>query len=155
MKKAISTLLIFAITVTAQAQYHDYLEVTREVIKTEKKALIAEVMQLSEEKSKVFWPLYNEFQEKLYLVNTKSFNLIEDFADNYGKMSDEKATQLLNSAMAIDQERLKVEKTYFKKFQKILSPQKAVRYYQAENKIEAMISAQLALEVPLLETIED
>ncbi len=117
--------------------------------------MIAEVMQLSDEKSKEFWPLYNEFQEKLYTVNTKIFNLIQDFADNYGKMSGEKATQILNSAIAVDQERLKVEKGYFKKFQKILTPQETLRYYQAENKIETMINAELALEIPLLEAIED
>jgi len=155
MKKAILTLVILVMAITAQAQFNDYLEVTREVIKTEKKAMIAEVMQLSEEKSKVFWPLYNEFQEKLYIVNTKAFNLIQDFAANYGNMSAEKATELLKAAMAIDQERLKVEKTFFKKFQKILSPQKTLRYYQAENKIETMINSELASEIPLLEAIED
>lgn len=155
MKKAILTLVTFVIVLGAQAQFHSYLEVSREVLKTDKKAMIAEVMQLSEETSKAFWPLYNEYQEKLYLVDTKSFNLIQDFADNYGNMSAEKATQLLNNVMAIDQEMLKVVKTYTKKFQKILSPQKALRYYQAERKIKILINAELALNIPLLETIEN
>ena len=52
-------------------------------------------------------------------------------------------------------ELLKLEKSHAKKFTKILSPQKALRYLQAENKIGALIDAELALEIPLLESIED
>ena len=37
---------------------------------------------------------------------------------------------------------------------KVISPQKTVRFYQAMNKIQAMIDAQMAAEVPLLESIE-
>ena len=155
MKTILLTLVAFTLALTLKAQFNNYLEVTREVIKTEKKAVVAETMQLSEAKSKEFWPLYNEFQEKLYAVNTKAFNVIQDFAENYGNMSSEKATELLKQAMAIDKERLKVDQQYFKKFQKILTPQRVLRYYQVENKIETLINAELALEIPLLETIGD
>jgi hypothetical protein len=54
--------------------------------------------------------------------------------------------------MAFNQEVLKLEKQYYKKFKKILPAGKAARFFQAENKIETMIDAQLALEIPLIET---
>ena len=57
---------------------NDYLEVTRGVLKTEKKAAIADVMQLTEEESTTFWPLYNEYNEKMYVVNTRLYDLIKD-----------------------------------------------------------------------------
>ena len=68
MKTILLTLVAFTLALTLKAQFNNYLEVTREVIKTEKKAMVAEAMQLSDAKSKEFWPLYNEFQEKLYAV---------------------------------------------------------------------------------------
>ena len=77
-------------------QFNDYLEVSREVLKVEKKALIAEVMQLSETESPAFWPIYNEYEQKKYDVNTKLMQVLLDFSDNYGKMSDEKAIELLS-----------------------------------------------------------
>ena len=46
---------------------------------------------------------------------------------------------------------LKKQKAYYKKFKKILPTTKVVRYFQLENKIDAMIDAQLALELPLLQ----
>jgi len=156
MKKYILLIVsgIIGMNVYAQ-QFNDYMEVSREVLKTEKKAIVAEVMQLTEAESAVFWPLYNEFQNKMYEVNTKRLNLIVDFAENFENMSEEKATEIINSSYSIDMELLKLEKSYAKKFTKILVPQKALRYLQAENKIGALIDAELALEIPLLESIED
>ena len=54
--------------------------------------------------------------------------------------------------MQFKQESVKLQKNYYKKFKKILPTGKAVRYFQLENKIEALIAAELALEIPLIET---
>jgi vacuolar-type H+-ATPase subunit D/Vma8 len=153
MKKllSIASIVLFSAGIYAQSG-NDYLELARDVLKTEKKAVIAEVMQLTETESTPFWELYNEYQGKLYLVQNKRIALIKDFADNFENLSDEKADQLWISAMAFGQEVLKLEKQYYKKFKKILPAGKAARFFQAENKIETMIDAQLALEIPLIET---
>jgi len=130
---------------------NDYLEVTREVLKTEKKALIAEAMELTEAESPAFWSLYNEYNEKMYVINTKLFDVIKDYSEHYENMSNEKSVELWTNAMEIETELLKLEKTYFKKFLKILPGTKAVRYLQAENKVKNLVDAQLALQVPLFE----
>lgn len=156
MKKIAVFLLTLVIGVSVHAQdFNDYLEVSREVLKTEKKALIADLMQFTGEESQVFWPLYNEFEQKKYEVNTRYFNLIQKFADNFSNMSDEAAVEIINESNSIQTELIKLKKAYSKKFLKILSPQKTIRYLQAENKIEALIDAEMALEIPILEEIED
>ena len=146
--------LILGGTLMAQ-DFNDYLEVSREVLKAEKKALITEVMQFSPEESQAFWPLYNEYQQKKYQVETKRFNVIQKFAENYETMSDEAASEIINETMAIDTEKAKLDKAYAKRFLKILSPQRTVRYLQAERKIESLINAEISLQVPLLDEIED
>ena len=153
MKKLLSivSIVLFSTAIYAQTQ-NDYLELARDVLKSEKKAVIAELMQLTEAESTPFWELYNEYQGKLYLVANKRIAIIKDFADNFETLSDEKADQLWISAQAYNQEVLKLEKQYYKKFKKILPAGKAARFFQAENKIETMIDAQLALEIPLIET---
>jgi len=142
---------LFVATGVFAQNTNDYLEVTRDVLKTEKKAAIAEAMQLSEQESGPFWALYNEYNEKMYVVNTKLVNTIKDYANNYEKMTDEKATEIWNESMKIDTELLKLEKTYFKKFLKIMPATKTVRYFQAENKIKNLVDANLALEIPLFQ----
>jgi hypothetical protein len=153
MKKVLSIFSIVIISAAIYAQAgNDYLELARDVLKTEKKAAIAEVMQLTEAESAPFWELYNEYQGKLYLVANKRIAIIKDYADNIENLTDEKADELWLGAMAYDLEVLKLEKQYYKKFKKILPAGKAARLFQAENKIETMIDAQLALEIPLIET---
>ena len=156
MKKISILLITLVLGFTVNAQdFNDYLEVSREVLKTEKKALIAEVMQFSAEESQAFWPLYNEYEQKKFVINTRYFNLVQKFADNFEKMSNEMATEVINESIGIELELVKLEKSYAKKFQKILTPQKTIRYLQAENKIKALIDAEMALQIPLLDEIED
>lgn len=157
MRKSIFVMLVITvfaiININAQTG-NDYLELTREVIKIEKKAAIAEIMQLSEEQSVPFWTLYNEYQGKLYLVQNKRIALVKDFAKNYENMTNEKADELWISSMAFAKEVLALEKSYYKKFKKIIPAGKAALFFQAENKIETLIDAELALEIPLIETKE-
>ncbi len=152
MKKIILGLsfVFFAAAMMAQ-NTHDYMEVERAALKTEKKALVAQAMEFTDEESKVFWPLYNEYNEKQYVINTKVYNTIVDYAENFDTLTDEKALELWNSTMQQNDELLKLKKTYFKKFQKILPGKKAVRYFQVENKVWALINAELALEIPLMQ----
>lgn len=131
---------------------NDYLEMTRDVIKMEKKAAIAEVMKLTEAESVPFWELYNEYEGKLYLVQNKRIAIIKDFAENYENLTDEKADELWLASLSYDQELFKLKKQYYTKFKKILPAGKAARFFQAENKIETLIDAQLAVDIPLIET---
>jgi len=67
-------------------------------------------------------------------------------------MTDEKADELWTNSMSYSQEVLKLKKTYYTKFKKILTAGKAARFFQAENKIETLINAELAFDIPLIET---
>lgn len=153
MKKTISLLSALLITISMYAQTaDDYIEITRSLLKTEKKAAIAETMLLSSAESEVFWPLYNEFNEKLYTIQSKRVKIIKDFAENFETLSDEKADELMTSYMGVKQEIMKLNKQYYKKFKKILPAGKAAKYFQAENKIAAIVDFQLASEIPFIET---
>lgn len=145
------SVVFLALSINAQVD-NDYLEIARDVLKAEKKAAIAEVMQLTDQESVPFWELYNEYQGKLYLIQNKRIASINDFADNFEKLTDEKADEIWISYIKYEQEALKLKNSYYKKFKKILPAGKAARFFQAENKIETMIDAQLAVEIPLIET---
>src|SRR5210317_1051400 len=103
MKKLFLLFAIIGIGIVSYAQQaNDYMEVTRAALKTEKKAMIAEVMGLSPEESEPFWALYNEFQGKLYTANTKYLNIINEFAANFDNMSGEKSNDLMKRLFAYD-----------------------------------------------------
>ena len=154
MKKTvlISLAIIFSsVQLFAQSE-DDYIEIVRDVLKTEKKAAIAEVMELSPTESAPFWELYNEYNFELSKVQNQRISLIKDFATHYENMTDEKADELWLGALSFQEQTLKLKKKYYKKFKKIMPAGKAAMYFQAENKIEAMVNASLAMEIPFIET---
>jgi hypothetical protein len=149
-------LLVFSACIFSAMMYaqttNDYIELTRETLKTDKKAAIIEVMQLTDAESQPFWNLYNEYQGELYKLNNNLIAIIKDYAANYENLSDEKADELWMKTMDYKQQLLKLQKSYYPKFKSILPAGKAALYFQAENKIEAMVNASLAVDIPLLET---
>jgi hypothetical protein len=154
MKKTVlvSLAIIFSsVQLFAQSE-DDYIEIVRDVLKTEKKVVIAEVMELSDTESGPFWELYNEYNFELSKVQNQRISLIKDFASNYENMTDEKADELWSSSLSYQQRALKLKKKYYGKFKKIMPAGRAAMYFQAENKIEAMINASLAMEIPFIET---
>ena len=144
--------LVMMIHPVCAQSFDDYLEVARDVLKTEKKAAVAEAMMLSETESGPFWEMYNEYNAELYKIHTERVTIIKDFATNYESLTDEMADELINRSMAYQTKLLNLNKTYLKKFKKILPAGKVARYFQIENKIEALIAANLAVEIPLIET---
>lgn len=153
MKKLLfSLVIVFTSSMMIGQTVDDYMEIQREILKTEKKAVVAEGMQFTDAESTEFWPLYNEYNDKMYVLNTKLYVLIKDYSEHYGEsMTNEKAIEIWTNNMKVEAELAKLERIYFKKFQKILNGKKAARYMQLENKIKALIDAELALEIPLME----
>jgi len=152
MRTIFTILFIAILSNTAFTQtLDDYIEIARDVLNTEKKAAVAEAMQLSEAESAPFWDLYNEYSMEANRVHNQRIALIKDFANNFENMSDEKADELWQGALSYQQQLLKLKKSYYKKFKKIITPGKAAKYFQIENKIEALVNANLALEIPVIE----
>lgn len=153
MKKLIvSTLVLFLASMAFAQTTDDYIEVVRGALKTEKKAAIAEVMNLSEQEAEVFWPLYNEYEAKDYEVQSKRIKIIKDLVKNFDNLSDEKADEMWISHMQYKQELLNLNKKYYKKFKKILPVGKAARFFQALNKIAVLADYHVATEIPIIET---
>jgi hypothetical protein len=156
MKKRLSAVIVLCVLflcivpVCAQDKPADTNQLVKEKIQADKKLLVAENMQLSEAEAKVFWPVYESYQKDLNKIIELTKKLIDDYAKNYQTMTDATAKKLLNDMIVIENERLKLRKTYLPKFRKVLSEKKVARYYQLENKIHAVVSYELAKIIPLM-----
>ena len=108
-------------------------------------------MALTDSESVPFWVLYNAYNAKLYAIQNQRIAIIKDNANSYENLTDAEADELWLRAQKYDTEMAKLKAQYFKKFKKILSAGKAVCYFQTENKIDALVNAQLAIEIPLVD----
>jgi hypothetical protein len=153
LKTTVIALLLTSLAVSGSAQINidDEIELSRTLIQTQRKAIVSEAMQLTEAQSKVFWPLYREMQAELTTVGDREVALIASYASNYGALTEERARELIDEWLAIEKARLKVLGKYVKRFRKILPEKVVARYFQLENKLDAVINAELASQIPLVE----
>ena len=66
-------------------------------------------------------------------------------------MTNDIAQKLMKESMAVEKERVTLKELYFPKFQKAVPAMKAVRYFQIENKIQAIVNYELASGIPLVQ----
>jgi hypothetical protein len=136
----------------AQEKSTDDMQMLIEKIKADKKLLVAENMQLSKAEAKKFWPVYDQYQNEMFILRMRSLNLVGNYAGSYDSMTNDIAKKLLDEYMTIERLRQKVRDVYLPKFRKVLPEIKVARYYQIENKINAVVSFELAKQIPLVKT---
>jgi hypothetical protein len=134
----------------AQDKPADNMEVLREKMRADKKAVVASVLELTEAEAKVFWPVYNAYQSDMVAHYDRLLKLIESYAQSYETMTDSKATSLLKDYLGLERDHVAILTSYLPRFQKVLPPRKVARLYQLENKIRALVDYQFAQEVPLI-----
>jgi hypothetical protein len=126
------------------------MEILREKIQADKKLIIAANLDLTETEAKAFWPIYEEFQTQLLQNNERVGKLIMEYAENYDIMTAETAQKLLNESIMLEEQRLELRQLYLPKFNAALPAIKVGRYYQIENKIQAILHYELAESIPLM-----
>ena len=157
MKKTIGVAMAvmlfgFAPLSFAQDKRADNMDILRDKIRADKKLVVATNMDLTESEAKNFWPIYNEYQKDLQNINGRIVAVLESYAADLKSKSltDDKAKQLIDEALAIDQAEANLKSTYAPKLSKALPVRKVARYLQIENKIRAVVKYDLAQGVPLV-----
>ena len=145
----LSLVFIFSTAVAQDKSPESTGSIFIQKIKADKKLLVAENMQLTESEAKAFWPVYQTYQNELFLLRARTARLIKDYADNYDNLTNAKARKLLDEMVNIESLRVKLNKTYLPMFRKALPETKVVRYYQIENKINAVLYNEFAENIPL------
>ena len=136
---------------TSAQQERDVMEVMRSQIASQRQALVAENLQLSQEESDKFWPVYRDFQyDRAPLIDRRLSN-IKSFRDNYESMTDEQAREIIDSVVQYEEDMLKLQKKYIREFRKVLPERKVMRYMQIERKLDAVIDFDIARVIPLPE----
>lgn len=122
----------------------------RAVIQTERRLLVSEALQLSPAEAAAFWPLYDKYATDLKAANDLRVKVVTDYAAAYPNPDDATANQLLKDGLAFQEKLVKVRKSYLRKFTKALGPTKTARFYQLENKLDAITAFSLARQIPMI-----
>lgn len=149
MKKLLLISFLLSFTSVFAQDIESYLELLKSELKTDRKAIIMEVMKFDEKQSEAFWPVYNEFEYELNKVAEKRIANIKDFAANYDVLSNEKANQLIENSFDFHEDRLDLNEKYYKKFAEVLGPITAAKYMQLEYELQLLVDISINSNLPL------
>ena len=140
-----------AFSTPATAQVRSEIELTRQQIQTERQALVTAGMELTDEQAAKFWPVYREYRAELAPIGDRQVELIMGYADKYGSVDDDYAQKMLDEHLNIQQAKLEVLRKYVPRFLAVLPAVKVARFYQIENKLDAVVAFDLAASIPVLQ----
>lgn len=136
---------VFAQTAT------DELEAARTQIQADRKAIVSRLMSMTEAESNAFWPVYNTYREDIRKIDDKLVSVAESYFSSPDSLTDKQAQTLLSDWMKLRADKLNLRKSYVKKFSKAIPTTKLVRFYQIENKMDAVIEYEMAASIPLVQ----
>jgi hypothetical protein len=126
------------------------IQMLRDEVGQDRRDIVASAMLLTPSEGKIFWPLYDQYRAAQRKVGDRKVKLITDFIANRSTMSEEQAEELTKEALSIEEKRTETKEDYVKKMSKVLSARTVARFFQIDNKLDAVVDAGLAGRIPLI-----
>lgn len=107
-----------------------------------KVAFISQKLNLSTSEAQLFWPVYNEEQDKYEALREKrkEFRAIKE---NLEGATDKEIDTYLALEISIKQKELEIQKEYHEKIRKIIGARKLAALYKAEDDFKKELLKQL------------
>ena len=147
---ALGLVLVSAVGRAGQADDAN-LDILLDTIRANRKALVAANLTLTDEEAGKFWPLYDRYQKEISANGDRLAALVQDYEKSFRDLSNDKALKLVEDYLAIEAERVAVRRSYLPEFAKVLPGRTVARFYQIENKMDAVVRYELAAGIPVVD----
>jgi hypothetical protein len=128
-----------------------YVRLLRSDLKTKKEAIIKEDMQLTPQQAAAFWPIYKNYDAEQNKLIDQKRAVFQDYAQNFMTMNDEKADQIAQKVIALDDQRLALRKKYYQLMKSAIPTVLVVRFFHVENQIQSLMDLQIDSTLPIVE----
>ena len=108
----------------------------KEKIESLKVAFITEKLALTPDEAKVFWPIYNQYQDELDALNKNKRAEKKVLAKGLEAMTDKEIEEYLDEILAIGQQKVDMQRKYNGKFKTVLSIKKVAKLYKSEEEFK-------------------
>ena len=126
-----------------------YTELLRSDLRTQKIAILTEMMEFTDAEDAVFWPIYREYDAELSKLGDERVALIADYAKNYDTLTDDTADALAKRALDLEARRQAVKAKYYDRLRTALKPRTALRFLQVEHQLQLLIDLQISAALPI------
>ncbi len=161
MKKKMMThfvsamIFLFAgLFVSAQDMTMDDVKLVQQAFGRDKKVLLGEYLKMDSVQSAKFWPIYDAYEEERRKLGRDRIMVIDDYAKNYDKLTNEKADELVKKIMNNDEAFVKLQKKYYEHVKKATTPLVGAQFMQFEHYIQTSIRSEIQEAIPFIGEIK-
>jgi len=130
------------------------LDLLRKDIRSKRKQLIAANLKLTDTEAAKFWPVYDQYIAELISINDKKFGLIQQYADNWGKLTNEQSLLFIRQWLDMYIQIAQLRQKYVPMVNKVLDGKKAATFFQLDRRIAMMLELQVSSQMPLVQEQE-
>lgn len=127
----------------------NFIELLRKDVRSQKKQIIAENMDLSDAEAEKFWPIYDQYAAELSRIYDTKLALLSDYAENYSNMTGEQAENYIRKRAEVEQSIVHLRLKYMPAYRKVLSGRETALFYQLDWRLGLAIDVQL-VQLPLI-----
>ena len=111
-------------------------------------------MKLSDAEATKFWPIYDQYTAELIKINDKKFELVQNYADNWGKMTNEQSLSFIRQWLDMDILTTQLRQKYVPIVAQVLDGKKSATFFQLDRRMSMMIDLQVSSQMPLVQAQE-
>jgi len=152
-----STLIIALFTVFTTVSFSqsntEEIDFYQSIFGMGKKQAVAEFLELGNDD--LFWSIYDEYEEGRKELGKKRIDLLNNYADNYLTLTDEKTNELIEEMISLRTQLDKHINSYYNKVKKESGAKVAAQFYQVEYYILVAIRVTIMVEIPFIGEFDD
>ena len=130
------------------------LNLLRQDLRSKRKQLIAANLKLTDTDAAKFWPVYDQYMTELIAINDKKFGLIQEYADNWGKLTNDRSFLFIRNWLDMDIAIAQLRQKYVPIVAKVLDGKKTATFFQLDRRIAMMMELQVSSQMPLVQEQE-
>jgi hypothetical protein len=127
------------------------LNLLRQDLRSKRRQLIAANLKLSDTDGAKFWPVYDQYMKELIAINDRKFGLIQEYADNWGKLTNDQSLLFARNWLEIDIDIAQLRQHYVPIVAKVLDGRKTTTFFQLDRRIAMMLELQVSSQMPLVQ----
>ena len=128
----------------------EYISLMRADVRQQKAEIMGAIMLLSAADATKFWPIYDDYDAELAKLNDQKVQNIKEYARGYDQMTDAKADELIQNALAYQKQRSDLLAKTYDRVKQAVGAVTAARFVQIENQLLLLIDLQIASSLPVV-----
>lgn len=148
IKSLLPYLSILFLTFSLNAQSNqDEIQLMQSIYGMEKRDIVGEFVELSENQENEFWELYDAYEIKRKEIGQERYKLLSSYVNDYGEVKPQDADNFMKKAIPLRIKSDKLVDSYYKKIKLKTDPIVAMQFYQIENYLTEVIRMELLEEI--------